>query len=197
MKNVTLRARTFFPVSAFPPRFFAFPSSSLSFPPESTTQANQGDETTGRKEEAKSSLPLYLWRSQKFNGTVTCLIYEKFPATNLPSVKTRWNLDRAVGISPRGLFSKVNRSTAISHLPLALEDPFLAWTDRFEVVPFLDEHGAQTWVNSFFKYIYIFVRGECNLFARDRELLWTRFFRKGKFVINAKMNRKSCTLFED
>lgn len=41
--------------------------------------------------------------------------------------------------------------------------------DRFEVVPFLDEYGAKHMSQQFFEiniYIYIFVRGESNLFAR-------------------------------
>ena len=69
-----------------------------------------------------------------FNGTVTCLIYEKFPGSNLRGVKARISLpgaptskplDRTVGISRGGLLGKsiVGASSTIAANPRHSWDP--------------------------------------------------------------------------
>lgn len=91
----------------------------------------------------KRTFPLFMAFSEflpeTLTATVTCLIYEKFPSLNLPSVKARIPFpeptDRAVGISPTGDYlekSIVRASSSIEASPQAFSGSLL---DRFEVLP--------------------------------------------------------------
>lgn len=96
-------------------------------------------------------------------------------------------LDRAVGISPRGLFSKVNRSSTISHLPLAssflrLDGPL--WSGAVSGRVWRQTYESTVFWN---KYIYKFLC-EARVICSRGGLLLTRFFwwemieRKEKFI---------------